>query len=252
MAPAGGLNMITGTSEATLQRAARVIGFTYLLAMATAVFAEKFVRGSLIVIDNAALTAQNIIAHEQLFRVGIAAELLTFMIDIVLIAALFVVLAPVNRPLALVAAFFRLAAETVCVVMALQSLDVLRLLSGADYLRAVDSDLLQALARLGISAHGTMFNGAFVVFGVGSTVFGYLWLTSKYIPKALAVLGVAASALLAAGSFALLIGPGLRAILYPAYMVPMFFFEVGMGFWLLFKGVNLAKAGGAKGAAVAR
>jgi hypothetical protein len=51
-------------------------------------------------------------------------------------------------------------------------------------------------------------------------------------------LGVIASALLAAGTLAILVVPDLQPILFPAYMVPMFFFEVGMGLWLLTKGLR--------------
>jgi hypothetical protein len=69
-------------------------------------------------------------------------------------------------------------------------------------------------------------------------VFAYLWLKSGYVPKALPVLGGFASILLAAGTLAFLLVPGLQTILFPVYMVPMFFFEVGMGFWLLVKGLR--------------
>jgi hypothetical protein len=200
------------------------------------------VRGSLIVADNAVATAQNIMAHKLLFRLGIVSELVTFATDVTLITALYVILAPINRHLALLAAFFRLVAETVAVMMAAHSFDVLRILGGAEYLRVFEADRLAALARLSIGAHGSTFNVAFVFLGLGSTVFGYLWLKSKYVPKALAVLGIVASFLLAAGTLAILIVPSLQTILYPAYLVPMFFFEVGMGVWLLVKGLRPSEA----------
>jgi hypothetical protein len=41
------------------RKAARVVGFSYLFAMATAVFAELYVRDRLIVPDDAAETARN-------------------------------------------------------------------------------------------------------------------------------------------------------------------------------------------------
>jgi hypothetical protein len=232
---------IAGIDESQ-RKAARVVGFAYLFAMATAIFAEAYVRGSLIVADNAVATAQNIMAHKLLFRLGIVSELVTFATDVTLITALYVILAPINRHLALLAAFFRLVAETVAVMMAAHSFDVLRILGGAEYLRVFEADRLAALARLSIGAHGSTFNVAFVFLGLGSTVFGYLWLKSKYVPKALAVLGIVASFLLAAGTLAILIVPSLQTILYPAYLVPMFFFEVGMGVWLLVKGLRPSEA----------
>lgn len=224
--------------EGSRRTAATVVGAAYLIAMATAMFAEAYVRGRLIVADNALATAQNIMAHKTLFRVGIVSELATFAVDIALITALYVILAPVHRDLALFAAFLRLTAETVAVTMTAHSFDVLRILSGAEYLRVFDADTLAALARLSIGAHGATYNVAFVFLGLGSTVFGYLWLKSRYVPSALALLGVFASLLLAAGTIAVLVVPTLQTTLYPAYMVPMFLFEVGMGAWLLLKGLR--------------
>jgi hypothetical protein len=218
--------------------AAKVVGFAYLFAMATGMFSELYVRGTLIVADNAVVTAQNITAHGTLFRLGILSEIATFLSDVTLITALYVILAPVNRHLALYASFLRLAATSVMVMMAAQNFDVLRILSGAEYLRVFEADRLAALARLSLGAHFASYNVGFVFLGAGSTVFGYLWVRSRYVPNALAVLGVFASFLLAAGTLAILIVPSLQTILYPAYMVPMFFFEVGMGFWLLAKGLR--------------
>jgi hypothetical protein len=62
--------MTISTIDESQRKAARVVGFAYLFAMATAVFAELYVRSRLIVPDNAAETARNIIAHERLWRLG--------------------------------------------------------------------------------------------------------------------------------------------------------------------------------------
>jgi len=156
------------------RKAARVVGFTYLFTNVTAIFAEFYVRAHLIVYDNAAETARNIMASERLFRLSIASDLIAFAGDVVLIVALYVILKRVNQSLALLAAFWRLVETSICVVMTLGSFDVLRLLSGADYLRVFEADRLQALARLYIGAHGAGYNVGLMFFGLGSTVFSYL------------------------------------------------------------------------------
>ena len=222
------------------RKAAKVVGFCYLFAMATGILGETYVRGRLIDYENAALTAQNIMAHKTLFRLGIGAELLTFMSDIALITSLYIILAPVHRYLALLATFLRLVAEAVCVMMAAHSFDVLRILGSGDYLQAFEADQLAALARLSIGAHVSAFNVGFVFMGFGSMVFGYLWLKSNYVPKAWGYLGVFGSFLLMAGTFAILLVPSLAPKLGLIYMVPLFFFEVGMGLWLLLKGLRAA------------
>jgi Domain of unknown function (DUF4386) len=220
------------------RKAASVVGFLYLFAMAASVFSEAYVRGSLVVANDAATTAQNIMAHERLFRLGIASELITFICTLGLLTALYVILKPINRNLALFAVFSRMVEAIICVVMTLSSLEVLRLLSGADYLRIFEEDQLQAMARQCIAAHGAAYGVAFVFLGLGSAVFSYLWLKSKYIPAALAALGIFASSLLGTGSLAFIIFPELSKIIYPAYMAPMGVFEVTMGFWLLIKGLS--------------
>ncbi|MBI1748875.1 MAG: DUF4386 domain-containing protein [Acidobacteria bacterium] len=230
--------MTISTIEESQRKAARVVGFAYLFAMVIAVFAESYVGGQLIVFDNAAETARNIMAHELLFRLGIASSLIIVVSDVALIAALYVILKRVNKNLAVFAAFLRLMQTAVYAVTTLNYLDVLRLLSGAGYLQAVGTDHLQALARLSIGSYGAGLNVAFVFLGLGSTVFGYLWFKSNYIAKALAVLGVCGSLLLAAGSFAIIIFPSLAKILSLAYMMPLGVFEITMGFWLLFKGLR--------------
>lgn len=229
--------MTTSTINASQRKAATVVGFSYLFAMATAVFADSYVRGTLIVADNAAATARNIMAHERLWRLGIASYLLCLLTDVVLIAALYVILKRVNENLALFAAFMRLVETATHVAATLNSFDVLRLLSGAD-LQALRTDQLQALARIPISAYGAGLNVGFVFLGLGSTVFCYLWFKSNYIPRALAALGVFGSFLLAAGSFAIIIFPNLAKILSLAYMMPLGVFEVTMGLWLLLKGLR--------------
>jgi hypothetical protein len=233
--------MTISAIDESQRKAARVVGFTYLFAMVTANFAEFYVRGRLIVADNAATTARNIVAHERLFRLGIASNLLCFLTDIALIAALYIVLKPVNRNLALVAAFCRLVETSIFVVVTANDFDALRILSGADYLRVFEADRLQALARLSVGAHGAGYNVGLVVFGLGSAVFCYLWLRSGYISRALAILGVVASLLVAAGSFTLIIFPELTNIVSPGFFAPIFVFEVTMGFLLLFKGLPLVQ-----------
>src|SRR5436305_15236053 len=137
--------MTIGTIDESQLKAATVVGFAYLFALPPAIFAEFYVRSQLIAFDNAAQTARNIMAHERLFRLGTASNLTAFAIDIVLITALYVVLKPVNRNLALLAAFWGLIETAIFVVTLLHDFETLRLLSGADSLRVFEPDRLQAL-----------------------------------------------------------------------------------------------------------
>lgn len=201
--------MTISSVDESQRKAARVVGFSYLFAMATAVFAEFYVRGRLIVPGDAVETARNIMAHDRLWRLGIASYLLCLLTDVALIAALYVILKQVNQNLALFAAFIRVIETAI-----------------------VPIDLFP------VNAYGAGIDLSLVFLGVGSTVFGYLWFKSKYIPRGLAALGVVASFLLAAGSFTTIIFPNPAKIVLLAYTMPLGVFEVAMGFWLLLVGLR--------------
>lgn len=219
--------MAISTIDGSQRKAARVVGLAYLLALPPAVFAE------------AAATAPNIMAHERLFRLGTASNLGVFALDVVLITALYVVLKPVSRNLALLAAFWGLIETAVLAVATVSDLEALRVLSGADYLRAFEADRLQALARLSIGAHGAAYHVGLVFAGLRSTMFSYLWFRSNFIPKTLAAWGVFSSLLLATCTYAFIVFPEVAKVVTVVYYGgPIFIFELTMGFWLLLKGLR--------------
>ena len=228
--------MTIGAIDESQRKAATVVGFSYLFALPPAIFAEFYVRGHLVAFGNVAQTAQNIMTHGRLFRLGIASNLTVFVVDVVLIMALCVVLMPVNRSLALLATGWGLIETATLVVVTLSDLEVLRILSGADYLHAFEANQLQALARLSLSAHADTYNVGLVLAGLRSTAFCYLWFKSGFIPKALAGWGMVASFLMGACAFSFIIFPEFAKVIpVEIYGAPIFLFELTMGFWLLVK-----------------
>lgn len=225
------------TIEPAQQTAARVAGFLYVLTNLTSILAYS-IRGQLRVRGDAVETAARMAGNERLFRIGTVTELITVAGVLMLVAALYVVVRPVNRNVALLAAFWRLVENCVLAVATLHASAALALLSGTDYLRAVDTETLQALAYTFLRVHGTGFNIGFVFLGLGSTVFSYLLFQSRYVPRALAALGIVASLVLAIVTLAIMIFPGLARVVSLAHMAPMGIFEFTLGFWLLIKGLR--------------
>jgi len=231
--------MTLRTIESAQHTAAKVAGFLYLFTMVTANFAEFYARGRLIVDGDAVRTAKNMAASERLFRFGTVSNLITFASVVILLLALYVVLKPINRNVALLAAFWRLAECSIFALITLSDFVALRLLSGADYLRAFDTQQLQALAYTFVRAHDAGYLIGLVFFGLGSTVFAYLWFKSRYIPRALAAWGIFSSLVVAIVTLAIMVFPSLAAVVIPIYFVPIFIFEVTLGIWLLVKGIGL-------------
>jgi hypothetical protein len=155
----------------------------------------------------------------------------------VLTWAFYVLLRPVNRHLALLGAFFRLSELAVLCIATVNSLVVLRLLSGAAYLKTFDVNQVHSLVMLAYHTQGLGMSVGFVLLGLGSAVFAYLLLRSRYVPKAFAVLGVFSSLLLALGTLAIIVFPRL-GVIGMSYMMPMGLYEVGLGFWFLIKGIK--------------
>ena len=226
------------TIDREQRTAAKVIGCIYLIAMATSMFAELFLRAPLMVAGNAAQTALNIAASQPSFRLSTVIHLLTFATNAVLAIAFYIVLNRVNRILAMVGMAWRLVDCAILGVILLGDFAVLHLLSGDSSLSAFNTQQVQALVRLFLNVEGAGFQIGFVFLGLGSTAFSVLWLKSRYVPRAIAAWGVFASLVMAFGTIAILLFPAL-GVVGLSYMAPMFFYEVGLGLWLLIKGLRV-------------
>ena len=91
------------------RKTARIAGALILIISVFAPFSMLYVPSTLIVPGDAATTANNIMASEGLFRSGIVSDSVVFLLEIVLVAILYVLLKPVSKTLSLVAAIARLA-----------------------------------------------------------------------------------------------------------------------------------------------
>jgi hypothetical protein len=231
--------MATNTIESSQRTAAKVAGVSLLFSMAIVVFANYVLLNPLIVRGNAAETARNIMAHETQFRVALTCFLAYSASVIVLLAALYVILKPVNQGLALVGALFRLVFAMMWLLSTLNMLGALRLLSGASYLQIFEADKLQALARVSVAGTFDDYYIGLPFFGLAATVCAWLWFKSNYIPKGLAVFGVISSAWCVICAFVFLIFPGFAKPVDPYWFdSPMAIFELVLSFWLLFKGIQ--------------
>jgi Domain of unknown function (DUF4386) len=231
--------MTISTIDNSQRTAANVAGFSGLFAMAIVVFANYGLLNPLVVPGNVAETARNLVAHETQVRV-VATCFLTYSASvIVLLAALYVILKPVNRGLALVGAIFRLVFALLWLLTTLNLLNALRLLSNANYLQVFEPDRLQVLARLHLGASFDDYYVGLPFFGLAATVCAYLWLKSNYIPKGLAIFGVTSSAWCVICAFIFLIFPHFNKVVNDYWFdSPMAIFEMVLSFWLLFKGLK--------------
>jgi Domain of unknown function (DUF4386) len=227
------------TIDNSQRTAAKIAGVTGLLAVVIVVFGNYVLLSPLIVAADAAQTARNIVAHQTQVRLALTCFLLYTANVVVLLAALYVILKPAGRILALLGALFRLVFALLWLLSTLNLLGALRMVGTAAYLQVFQPDYLQALARLQIAANFDDYYVGLPFFGLAATICAYLWLKSGYIPKALAVFGVIASAWCVICAFVFLIFPNFNKIVNDYWFdSPMALFELVVSFWLLFKGLQ--------------
>lgn len=205
--------------------------FGFLMTMA-APFAEFYVRPTLIIPGNIEETVRNILANEGLFLAGTFAYLMAFIGDVILAWALYVLLAPVNRSLSLLTAWFRLVYSVIAIAAVLNLATVYRLLNSPESLSAFGSEQLHAQVLLLLNSFQWEWSMGLVLFGVHLGLLGYLVYRSGYIPRAVGFL------LVVAGSGYVI--ADLRPYLYPdaklGFVTITFFGELVFALWLLVRG----------------
>jgi len=232
---------MTGRSaESSPQTYARIGGLLYLFVIVAAGFGELFVRNRLIVWGDATATASNILGSETLFRVGLAGEMLTCVCDVALAMVLFVLLRPVSRNLALLAAFFRLTFVGIYSVTKLFEVAALVALRGADALKGLGPSQLHELAYLSLRVHNLGYGASLLFFGCCCVLFGHLIHRSGYLPRIIGILLASAGYGYVVFSLAQMLAPAFAArVLFPWVLPLAFVAESTLCLWLLVKGVNI-------------
>lgn len=210
----------------------RLAGLCYLAIIGLGLWSEVFVRGSLVVAGDAAATARNIAAQPQLWRLGLAADLLMQVLDLPVIVVLWRLLRPVNETLALTATGLNLVQTAMLVGNRLQLLAALEFATAPGLGAAFLPGQRDALAMLAVQLHGQGFGIGLIFFGFACVIRGALIASSGVAPRLLGGLLVAAGLAYLLNSFALLLAPGLAQRLFPAVMLPVLVGELAFALWL--------------------
>jgi Domain of unknown function (DUF4386) len=232
--------MALSTIDDSQRKAARFAGFSLLFGITLVLIGYYGISSRLIVQDNAVETAQNIIAHEDLFRLNIAFNVIYAINVVSLLTALYMIFKNLNRYLALTATFFRLIYALTWVVTVLNMFSALRLLGDATYLSVFGADQLQSLSRHYLALGLDSYYAGLPFWSLASAMCSYLWLKSRYIPRALAVFGLVSSIWCVFCALAYIAIPDFeKTIDLSLFDVPMVLFELILGFWLAIKGITI-------------
>ena len=226
----------------TNQKTARSAGVLYLVIFVSGIFAQFFVRQSLIAPGDGATTVSNILASESLFRLGIAGDLLMLISDVALALLFYVLFKPVDNALSLMAALFRLTQAAIIGSSLVNLFYVLNLLGAANAATIWGAEQLYDQIMLYLDAHAIGYSIAMVFFGINCLIFGYLVFKSRYVPRILGVLLLIAGLAYLTDSFAqvLLTDYAAYKALFEAVAIPLAVIgEFATCLWLLVKGINV-------------
>lgn len=223
-------------------KAARIAGAVYLSMVFTAPFSLIYVPSKLIVRGNAAATADNILAHETMFRLSIIGDLIGQVIFICLAIALYRLLRDVNKTWARLMVSFVLVSAAVGFLNTLNDVAALILFRGEDFLTVFDKPQRDALATLflRLNSHGQFIDEIF--WGLWLFPFGLLVFRSGFLPRFLGVwLMINCFGYLVLSVTALLFRPYYdRAFVV---LQPVLFGELAIMLWLLIKGAKVPSLG---------
>jgi hypothetical protein len=216
----------------------RVAGFWYLLLVLIGPLRLIYIPNKLFVTGNAGATVNNIAAHEMLFRLGIAADLVGAVVLVLLTLAFYRLFAGVNRNLAVqVVIFGGVMSALIYFVGVVDDFGVLMVVRNADFLSVFDKPQREALALLFLKLRDGQNTAAEMLWGVWLLPLALLVYRSRFLPRFLGVW-------LALCGFTY-IALSLAGTLWPEYQdkvfaisQPAFFGEIALMLWLVIKGAK--------------
>ena len=210
----------------------RLLGAAFLLQAIGAAVWDLILLQPLIVSGNIIDSMTNIANNALQMRASIVVAMITAMGIVMIGVLMYVILKKQNRKIAIVAMGLYLVEAAILAVSRIPAFALLRI--SQESVIAGHPPYLQTLGNLFYESQQFGYDLHMLVFALGATLFYYLFYKSGYIPKVLNLLGLIAAPLALIGMPFVLFG----------YDVPIFVFilnlpfELGIGIWLMVKGVN--------------
>lgn len=225
----------------SIQKTARLAGLIYVVFSIISVLGYMVLPPKFMVPGDATATAAKIAQNVFIYRLSILSALVGQILFIFLVLTLYKLFKDVDRGQA------RLMVALVCVGVAAEIINVsykfapLALQSDAEYLSAFTKPQLDALAMTSLQMKGSLNQLITVFWGLWLFPFGVLTIKSGFLPKAL-------------GYLLWIAGIGyvvtcMTFIMFPAQlgtvskvMMPFYFGELPIVFWLLIVGARVPRA----------
>src|SRR5882762_347792 len=216
----------------------RVAGFLYLLLVLVAPFRLFYIPTIVLVPGNATATANNIAAHELLFRLGIVGDLFCGTILIFLVLALYRLFKGVDQNLGVLMVIVGgVMPATIDFLNVVNDAAALMLVRGADFLSVFEKPQRDALSMLFLRMHHNEITAAEILWGLWLFPLAILTYRSRFLPRVLGIWLVINGFAYVLVSFTGLLLPQYENKLF-ILSQPALFGELALMLWLVIKGAK--------------
>lgn len=220
-----------------LDRIARLAGAAYLAVAILGPFTLLYVPGRILVTGDASATVANLLAHQDLYRAGIAAGVVSQICFVTAILLLYRLLRDVGPVLAVAMAALILLQVPLGILSLTNEAATLALARGGEFLAAFSQPQRDALTLLMLKADkaGTLVSQVF--WGLWLIPLGTLVWRSVYLPRWIGAWLIVNGVVYVVLSVVGLWWPDYSRLAF-SYATPAMFGELVLALWLLLRGLR--------------
>lgn len=219
----------------------RIAGALYVVVILTGMFSLAYVPGQLQLTGDAESVVHNITSHETIYRLGILSWFVNCVAFLLLPLAFYGLFHAVHRQAAVLMVAFAMMSIPISLVAVSYEIDVLSLIGTKPPLQAVSLENRHAMVMRSLTAYD---NGMFVAqlfWGLWLLPLGQLSLKSRVVPRIFGILLLLGGAGYLVQEFGSVLSNGFgKTLLSQLAPLPAAAGEIGLGFWLLLRGIPQA------------
>ena len=232
--------MILSKLQAQGKAYSQIAGLLYLIIAIIGGFSIGYMPSVIIAEGNAVLTFQNLIDNQELFRWGIAGDIVVMVLEIVLTVMLYHLFKSFSNTGMTIATYSRLAMAIIMGVNLINYMIPAIIMTQPEYLSAFSSSELESLTLLFFKAHKYGELAWQIFFAIHLFTLGYVIRKSRKTLKWLGIIMLIGGIGYAGDSFIqfTLMNSEILSILFSSLLVLAVIAEFWFAFWLLIKGMN--------------
>ena len=218
----------------------QLAGLLYLIIALAGGFSIGYMPTEIVAEGNAALTFQNLLDHQELFRWGIAGDIVVLVLETLLTVMLYQLFKSASTTGMIIATFSRLAMAIIMGMNLINYMIPSIIMNQPAYLTSFSSAELQSLTLLFFKAHKYGELAWQIFFSVHLFTIGYVIRKSGNTPKWLGLLMLIGGIGYAGDSIIqfMLSNSVVLSVIFSSMLVLAVIAEFWFAFWLLIKGMN--------------